>query len=310
MLSFVLIQTTKSWALDTWKIKIYKYASVGELYNNFKLGNIDFINTTNTNIQEYIGTIGFNLREYQGRGYNYLALNCNNKVLANKEVRQAINYAIDKNTIISKELSNNYFASNFILDYGSYLYQGNEENSYNPKKAKEILEKAGWKLNYGTWQKDGMTIELKLVVSAENEARVKASNIIKEQLEEIGIKVYIDAVQQNRYDLYLKDKNYDIIFTGIYNSYSPNITTLYGVNNLANYRNEEIVELIENINNSTDETIIKEKYNNLEKIAQEDLPYISLYRNKNIVVYSSNLLGEITPNNYTCYYNIETWYRQ
>ena len=55
---------------------------------------------------------------------------------------------------------------------------------------------------------------------------------------------------------------------------------------------------------------IKEKYNNLEKIAQEDLPYISLYRNKNIVVYSSNLLGEITPNNYTCYYNIETWYRQ
>lgn len=292
------------------KIKIYKYASVGELYNNFKLGNIDFINTTNTNIQEYIGTIGFNLREYQGRGYNYLALNCNNKVLANKEVRQAINYAIDKNTIISKELSNNYFASNFILDYGSYLYQGNEENSYNPKKAKEILEKAGWKLNYGTWQKDGMTIELKLVVSAENEARVKASNIIKEQLEEIGIKVYIDAVQQNRYDLYLKDKNYDIIFTGIYNSYSHNITTLYGVNNLANYRNEEIVELIENINNSTDETIIKEKYNNLEKIAQEDLPYISLYRNKNIVVYSSNLLGEITPNNYTCYYNIETWYRQ
>lgn len=36
------------------KIKIYKYPSVGELYNNFKLGNIDFINTTNTNIQEYI----------------------------------------------------------------------------------------------------------------------------------------------------------------------------------------------------------------------------------------------------------------
>ena len=73
------------------------------------------------------------------------------------------------------------------------------------------MEKAGWKLNYGTWQKDGMTIELKLVVSAENEARVKASNIIKEQLEEIGIKVYIDAVQQNRYDLYLKDKNLSLI---------------------------------------------------------------------------------------------------
>ena len=229
----------------TQSITIHKYNAIGEIFNAFKLGNIDVVNTYMTDYTNYVGTMGYNKKEYAGRDYDFISMNCKDSILSDSAVRKALNYGINKENIVSTVFSNTKIVADTPLDYGSYLYQGNEENSYNPKKAKEILEKAGWKLNYGMWQKDGMTIELKLVVSAENEARLKASNIIKEQLEEIGIKVYIDAVQQNRYDLYLKDKNYDIIFTGIYNSYSPNITTLYGVNNLANYRNEEIVELIE-----------------------------------------------------------------
>lgn len=109
------------------KLKIYKYSSVGDLYNNFKLGNIDLINTSNTNIQEYVGTIGINLKEYQGREYIYLALNCDNKILANKEVRQAMSYFIDKDTLVSKVLNNKYNVSDFILDYGSYLYKEEKE---------------------------------------------------------------------------------------------------------------------------------------------------------------------------------------
>ena len=63
------------------KLKIYKYSSVGDLYNNFRLGNIDLINTSNTSIQEYVGTIGINPKEYLGREYIYLALNCTLKIL-------------------------------------------------------------------------------------------------------------------------------------------------------------------------------------------------------------------------------------
>ena len=243
------------------KLKIYKYSSVGDLYNNFKLGNIDLINTSNTNIQEYVGTIGINLKEYQGREYIYLALNCDNKILANKEVRQAISYFIDKDTLASKVLNNKY-------------------------------------------------IELNLAVNSEDETRVKIAESIKEQLEDAGIKIYINKVSLSTYNSYLKNKNYDIILTGMYNSYSPDLNTLYAENNLANYKNEEIFEILTNINNTTDGTILKEKYNRLIEISQEDVPYISMCRNKNIMVCSPNLIGEISPNNYTCYYNIDTWYRQ
>ena len=292
------------------KIKIYKYSSVGDLYNNFKLGNIDLINTNNTNIQEYVGTIGLNIKEYQGREYIYLALNCNNRILNNKEVRQAISYSIDKDTLVSKTLNNKYNTSNFILDYGSYLYKEEKMNNYNIKKAKELLETAGWKLNYGKWQKDGKYIELNLVVNSKDETRIKIAESIKEQLEDFGMKIYINKVTLNTYNSYLKNKNYDIILTGIYNSYSPDLNTLYNKNNLANYKNEEVFEILTNINNTTDENIIKEKYNRIVEILQEDIPYIGICRDKNIMVCSPNLIGEILPNNYTCYHNIDTWYRQ
>lgn len=37
----------------------------------------------------------------------------------------------------------------------------------------------------------------------------------------------------------------------MYNSYSPDLNTLYAENNLANYKNEEIFETLTNINNTT-----------------------------------------------------------
>lgn len=35
-------------------IKINLYSSMGEVYNSFKIGNIDLINTSNPNFQEYM----------------------------------------------------------------------------------------------------------------------------------------------------------------------------------------------------------------------------------------------------------------
>lgn len=56
-----LTKNTNWWDRDTEitieKINVNVYDSVGELYNAFKLGNVDLVSTNNTNIQDYIGTI-------------------------------------------------------------------------------------------------------------------------------------------------------------------------------------------------------------------------------------------------------------
>lgn len=295
-------------------IKLNLYGTMGDAYNSFKLGNIDMICTTNLNISEYIGTIGYTTKDYKGRELDFISLNCENNILSNKEVRQAINYAIDKNNIVSTVFANNYYISSFPTDYGNYLYNKESFSSYNQEKAKKVLQDADWVYKYGKWQKTenylSKTIYLKLVVQSNNKVRVKVAEMIKKQLGNIGIQVSIYKVSNSNYEKYLKNKNYDMIITGVYNGYSPNLSYFFGNDNIANYKNEEMNQLMNEIKNITDEKLLKEKYDNIVNIYEDEVPYVCLYRNKGKVIYDIKLTGEFNPNNYTAYYNLGKWYRQ
>ena len=100
-----------------------------------------------------------------------------------------------------------------------------------------------------------------------------------------------------------------MILTGIYNSYSPNIENFFGNNNLQNYQNDEINKILTEVKEIKDEKTLKEKYNKIIQIYEAERPFIGLYRNKQTVVKSQNLSGEIISNNYFSYYNLEEWNR-
>ena len=127
---------------------------------------------------------------------------------------------------------------------------------------------------------------------------------IKKQLEAIGIKVSIEKVSDDKYQTYLEKHNYEMLLTGIYTSLSPDLTSFLGENNLANYKNADISYMLKELN------IQKEKYEKIIEIYEADVPYIALYRNQEIIAYSNNFRGDITPNSYSLYYNFSKWYRE
>ena len=143
--SYIILEKNMSWwdkdkNLTIEKITVNLYSSIGELYNSFKIGNIDLISTTNDNLQEYIGTIGYGAKELKGREHTFLAFNMQNNFLAKQEVRKAISYSIDKENIISSIFNNKCYSSSFPLDYGNWLSQGQETSSgYNVEQAKQLL---------------------------------------------------------------------------------------------------------------------------------------------------------------------------
>ena len=53
------------------KITVNLYSSIGELYNSFKVGNLDLVATDNTSLTEYIGTIGYTPKELKGRNHTF-----------------------------------------------------------------------------------------------------------------------------------------------------------------------------------------------------------------------------------------------
>ena len=112
-----------------------------------------------------------------------------------------------------------------------------------------------------------------------------------------------------QYNQNMQNKNYDIALFSMTLSPSPNLNTFFGDGNIANYSNEEITNIMNEVKNTTDENTLKEKYNRLSEIFKDEVPYVGLYANKYIVAYSSELVGDITPNWFNQFYGIESWYK-
>lgn len=301
-------------SLETVLIKLY--TSAGEAYNAFKLGNLDLMTTQSLNYEEYIGTMGYNTAEYVGREYDYLALNCSTEVLKNKEVRKAINCAIDKSSIITSVYENKYHIADFPVSTSNYLYKVDKVSStYNINKSKELLENDGWELVSGNWQKqeDGNTIRARvnLVVNASNPYRVATAEQIQRQLADIGIIVNVVKANDAQYSKCLEQKNYDMILTGKLIGISPDLTSYIGENNLSNFEDEKAKELLREIADLSDNSKeLQEKYKQLIRLIEDEKPYISLYFNRGTVIYTQDLQGKVSPNFYNIFYNIEEWVRE
>lgn len=317
--SYIILEKNKSWwnkdiNIDLEKIIINLYSSAGELYNSFKIGNIDMIATSNNNLQEYIGTIGYSSKEMKGRDHTFIALNTQNYFLSKLEVRKAISYSIDKENIVSGIFNNKCFTSSFPLDYGNWLCQEQDVSSgYNLEQAKQLLVDNGWSYKSKYWQKTEnyktQKLSLNFLVKASNNNNVAVAENIKQQLESQGIRINIIKASDDQYKNNIETKNYDMAICNITVSPSPNLDTYFGENNFANYTSEELTNIRNEISNTNDENIIKEKYKRLIEIYKTEMPYISLYFNKYIVAYNSALGGEIRPNWFSQFYNVETWYK-
>lgn len=305
--------TDENIKLDT--ITLNLYDSLSSAINAFKAGEIDIFTTSNVDIEEYLKNTNYNKIEYINRNYSYIVLNCQNRVLVNQEVRQAINSAINREEIVKKVYNNKYKISNFPLDFGSYAYDSNNTIiSYDKNVAKRLLVDNGWKYSSKKWRKTVnykyLKIELDLVVNKTEKNSVKVANKIKEQLESIGIRINLVEATQKQYNSYLKSKDYDMILSSASYSYSPSLNKYFKDGNIANYQNDEITSLLNEIKNITDENELKQKYTRITEIYNDEVPYISLYFDTNIMIYSSNLKGDIAPNSYNLFYGIEGWYRE
>ena len=296
-------------------ITINTNSSMAEVYNSFKMGNIDLVNTENLNYTDYIGTIGYSTKDYPGREHTFLALNTQNEVLSNTEVRQAIGHSIDKNNIVGSVFGGKYYTADFPLSFGSWLnnYTEDANSDYNIELSNKVLEEAGWTQRRGVWQNtiNGRTQKLSftLLVKSSDPGRVAVANVITNQLAGAGIEINIKSVSDAQYNASLESKNYDLLLATAQVAASPDLTTYFGENNLSNYSNGEVSSIMQEVSNTADENVLKEKYARLKEIYKTDVPYVSLYFNKNVALYTTNLAGEVNPNWFNLFYNVENWYK-
>ncbi|HEX8284262.1 MAG TPA: ABC transporter substrate-binding protein [Pyrinomonadaceae bacterium] len=89
-----------------------------------------------------------NLKVEQFPGVNvvYLLFNATAEPLSDARVRQAIAYAIDRQLIVKELLLGQARVANSILPEQSWAYTPGQVYNYDPEKAKQILDEAGYKI--------------------------------------------------------------------------------------------------------------------------------------------------------------------
>ena len=290
---------------------------------------------------------GFSLREFssfglyssddvsvskQDRGYNnysinlpqYVAVFFNQKhsdVLADKSVRQALAYALDK-----KEINK---AANF--DAGTVIdspilpgYLGFDPDikkyGYDVKGANTILSQIGWadQNNDGVKEKSDKTLTFNMVVLNDPQF-IRTAQTIADEWIRIGVKINIEKADSASLDKdYISTRNYDILLIGENvgsdsdpYSYWHSSQAAYPGLNLANYTNGEVDKLLEEARQSSDTNVRIKDYTKFQEIMADDMPAIFLYQPVYIYKIYNKVRGvdlSGITNSWDRFYDVADWF--
>lgn len=120
-------------------------------------------------------------------------MNTPHPFLSDDAVREAIAVAIDRQKIVDEFYGGGQEAATNIVNGDPEVESPNTVREYNPEKAVQILEDAGWVMDGDVRARDGVQLKLNLATTV-NSVRQKTQAVIKANLESIGIKVDLEQV--------------------------------------------------------------------------------------------------------------------
>jgi len=260
----------------------------------------------------------FNKCRYLSFAYTYLGYNLKNPLFADKKIRQAISYAINKDEIISGVLLNLGKPANGPYKPGTWAYNDKVKiYNYNPSKARELLRDAGWtKLNNeGVLEKDGKPFAFEIVVNHGNETRQKCAEIIQRHLKEIGIIVKIRVLEWSSFVTdFINKRRFDAVILGWTIPLDPDAYDVWHSSktapaelNFISYKNSEVDEMLEKGRSTFDQKERKKYYDRFQEILAEDQPYTFLYVPEALVIINKRFKG-IEPAPVGLEHNFIKWY--
>ncbi len=260
----------------------------------------------------------FNKYRYLSFSYTYLGYNLINPLFADKRVRQAIAYGINKEEIIQGILLGLGKEATGPYKPGTWVFNPNvKKYPYNPGKARELLAAAGWRDTDGDGilDKDGQPFVFEIITNQGNEIRAKTAEIIQRRLSEIGIKVKIRVLEWAAFvNDFINKRRFDATILGWTIPLDPDIYDVWHSSktgpqelNFISYKNEEVDKLIEKGRGTFDQKERKKYYDRIQEILAEEQPYLFLYVPDALPIIHARFRG-IEPAPLGIGYNFIKWY--
>ncbi len=250
------------------------------MFLELKSGNIDRMGLTPlqyTRQTEYPKFARlYNKYRYIPFSYVYLGYNQEDQKFADRRVRQALTYAINKKEIIEGVLMGLGEESYGPYKPGTWYYNPDVEKfSYDPEKAKALLAEAGWQPDAeGILAKDGRPFEFTILTNQGNDIRVRTAEIIQRRLREIGIRVKIRTVEWAAFvKEFIEKGRFDAVLLGWNTGLDPDQYDIWhssktkpGELNFIHYKNPEVDALLEEGRHTFDREKRRQAYFQLQEI--------------------------------------------
>lgn len=222
-----------------------------------------------------------------GNAYTYLGFNLKHKPFDDKRVRQAINYAIDKQELIDgvllglgEPVASPYKPGTRWTNPDLHPYP------YDPEKAKTLLREAGFADHDGDGilDRDGKPLAFEILTN-QNKQREMSAVLIQRRLREIGIDVNIRVLEWASFlGRFIKTGDFDVVVLGWGLGQEPDQYNIWhssqqapGQFNFIGYSNPQVDKLLEQGRLELDPDKRMKIYHRFAKILLEDSPVVYLY---------------------------------
>ena len=242
----------------------------------------------------------FTVYETQQVATNHFPLNNEHPFLKEKEVRQALLWAIDRQAFADEIFLGQAVVATSNLSPAIEKYYNADvvQYGYDPEKAKELLEGAGWvEGSDGVREKDGVRAAFTLMVFQGDTQRRPEAEVAQQWWSEIGVEVELQEGITSEILGGLREGEYDAgLFNWVYggsNGDPDSRDTLMtgGANNFFMWSNEEVDQLLTDGIRELDEAARIEMYKRVQEIVAEEVPFLFLLNLQNITFYNNRVKG-------------------
>ena len=242
----------------------------------------------------------FNVYEIMQVATNHFPLNNEHPFLGEKAVRQALLFALDRQSFADDIFLGQAViaTSNLSPAIEKYYNPDVPQYEYDPEKAKQLLDEAGWvEGDDGVREKDGVRAAFTLMVFQGDTQRRPEAEIAQQWWADIGVEVELQEGITSDILAGLPQGEYDAgLFNWIYggsNGDPDSRDTLGtgGANNFFQYSNEEVDQLLQDGIRELDEAARIEIYKRIQEIIADELPFLPLLVLQNITFYSTRVKG-------------------
>ena len=237
------------------------------------------------------------VRAFPGSNIYLLTINTASPPLDNVKVRQAIAYAIDRQSLIQNLLRGYGKIAHSIIPEESWAYSPGQTYNYDPAMSKKLLAESGVRID--------KPIVYKL--SGSSIAGRQYAGVIQNYLKEVGIPVEIQTPEQNTFFDELRRGNFQIAYTQWVGGNQDPIfykdlfatseipTQTRPSRNRSRYSNAELDKLVEEGVNTFDRQRGRELYLKIQEIVSRDVPVFPLWYQSNVVI-AKKTVGNIQVN--------------